>query len=153
MCWAYIYNVCPSITLQDGCRASFDQGSASTYLFVVNIERRLSIKSICNLSPPFLRGLTKQFVLAAESREGRVLWIHTKERNTKSRMNSERKRESQEARPVGRGHWEEERWKEVLWLKEFWTSLKDWQWLELLWQFLCWMGHIIFFFYFATIRD
>ena len=42
---------------------------------------RLSIKGICNLSLPSLQGLTKQSGVAAESREGRVLGIHPKERN------------------------------------------------------------------------
>ena len=65
-------------------------------LFVVSREDFQS--RAFSISLPLLWGPTKQFGVATESREVRVLGIHTKERNRKSGVDPERKRESKEAR-------------------------------------------------------
>ena len=88
---------------------------------------RLSIKSICTLSLPFLQGLTKQFGVAAESREGRVLGVHTKERNkvwSGSRKGEGEQRGQADREVTGR---KERGWKEKLYgSQEFQNSLKHW---------------------------
>lgn len=88
---------------------------------------RLSIKGICNLSLPPLRGLTKQSGVAAQSREGRVLGIHNKERN-KVWSGSRKGEGEQKGQAGGEVTEKKERgWKEKLCgSQEFQNSLEDW---------------------------